>query len=374
MKSDYMTTNPKKNCSPKVSFVATLAALSVLGVIAALYTLEPNYTAYNASEEDKKIFDSWMTQHGISYPSQHEYKHRFNVFRDNLAFIRKENQKGHKYTYGMTRFADLRHEEFFRLMTSHINTNFYDGIQVANQLDSSIPESVDWRASSVTPVKDQGNCGSSWAFSAVASLEGFNQIMTGDLLNFSEQELVDCSSNYDSLGCDGGWPSLALLYVRDNGGINLSAGYPYKAEEGTCHRKSPNQESQADAKGSTSKDVTFSKVPVPLRKVYKTRFNSAAAIKTYAARVPLSAAVDASTWQFYTGGVLSDLDCGRSVNHAVTIVGYTQSEWIIKNSWGTGWGEEGYIRLDMTSTHTGPCGLYLNGGMFPASGASDMQA
>lgn len=194
---------------------------------------------------------------------------------------------------------------------------------------------IDWTTKgAVTPVKNQGQCGSCWAFSATGVAQSAAKIK-GQSVSLSEQQLVDCSGSYGNHGCNGGWPSSALSYVKDHG-LSSESEYPYKGVTGTCHKQGGTFKisSVASASGCTG-----------LQNAIQGR--------------PVSVTVDASNWSKYSGGVMTS--CGTSINHAVLLVGIVSGDWKIKNSWGTGWGEHGFIRLGPGST----CGVCQHAGCYP---------
>lgn len=187
-----------------------------------------------------------------------------------------------------------------------------------------VATSLNWTAKGkVTPVKNQKQCGSCWAFSAIAALESSFFISKGLNLTLSQQQLVDCSSSYGNYGCNGGWPASAFAYIKA-GNITTNATYGYVAKTQTCLK---------------------TKLTLPIYKLVSySSFTGCTNLKTQVNIRPVSVAVDASYWSGYTSGIFA---CTTSaINHAVLLVGYQSTGvWIIKNSWGTGWGERGYIRI-----------------------------
>jgi len=210
-----------------------------------------------------------------------------------------------------------------------------------------IPTSVDWTAKgAVTPVKNQGQCGSCWAFSTTGSTEGVNAINGKGLISLSEQQLVDCSGSYGNEGCNGGLMDNAFQYIIANGGLCTEAAYPYTAVDGTC-------------KTSCKKTVTLSAYT-------DVKSDSDSALATAVAQQPVSVAIEAdqASFQMYSGGVMTAA-CGTALDHGVLTVGYGSDGgveyWKVKNSWGASWGESGYIRLGRGSNYNGgagQCGIY----------------
>jgi len=199
---------------------------------------------------------------------------------------------------------------------------------------SDPPTEWDWRTKgAVSPVKDQRQCGSCWAFSTVGALEGWNFITTGTLKTFSEQQLVDCSKD-TCYGCQGGWPYKATEYVMKKG-ICSDKDYPYKGVDGSC------------------KDGTCTPAIAPGALKGYLNISGEAGLIPAILDGPIEVLVEAdrSAWQFYRSGVLDDPTCGTDIDHAVTLVAYgTDSAsgkpfWTIKNSWGPAWGNSGYISL-----------------------------
>ncbi|CAI0434772.1 unnamed protein product [Linum tenue] len=310
------------------------------------------YSSDDLASTDKLIdlFESWMEKHSKIYESIEEKIQRFEIFKDNLFHIDDTNKKATNYWLGLNEFADLTHDEF---------KNNYLGLRpppvtekrvsVDEEVEGGgIPKAVDWRKKgAVTAVKNQGSCGSCWAFSTVAAVEGINQIVTGNLTALSEQELIDCDTGYNS-GCNGGLMDYAFSYIASSGGLHKEEDYPYVMEEGTCEMTKA-----ADAAVVTI--TGYKDVPAN---------NEQALLKALAGQ-PLSVAIDASgrDFQFYSGGVF-DGHCGTSLDHGVAAVGYGSGGKgldyvIVKNSWGPKWGEKGFIRMKRnTGKPEGMCGLY----------------
>ncbi|KAJ4967284.1 hypothetical protein NE237_019133 [Protea cynaroides] len=303
-----------------------------------------------------EVFDSWCEQYGKIYSSEEEYLIRLRVFEENLAFVTHHNSVANSsYTLSLNAFADLTHHEF---KASHLGLTFasVDAFGSPSRASSSLttsgfsaqlPSSVDWRAKgAVTKVKDQGSCGACWSFSATGAIEGINQIATGSLLSLSEQELVDCDRSYDS-GCGGGLMDYAFKWVKENGGIDTEEDYPYQGGERTCNKEKLKRRA-----------VTIDGyVDVPP--------NSEEQLLQAVASQPVSVGICGSerAFQLYSEGIFTG-PCSTSLDHAVLIVGYGSENgvdyWIVKNSWGTGWGMNGYVHMVRNSGNSeGLCGINM---------------
>ncbi|OAY50324.1 hypothetical protein MANES_05G126900v8 [Manihot esculenta] len=299
------------------------------------------YKPEDLASHDKlfDLFESWMSKFKKDYESIDKKLKRFEIFKDNLFLIDDINFKENNYWLGLNAFADLTHEEFTKLTESPLNFIYNDV--------KDIPKSVDWREKgAVTSVKNQGQCGSCWAFSAAAAIEGINQIVTGNLTDLSEQQLIDCDTTSNN-GCDGGNMDRAFAYIVSSGGLHKEEDYPYTMKQDTCQWK-PDHKEVVTING-------YEDVP---------RNNEESFLKALTNQ-PLSVAIDASSrhFQFYKGGIFDGL-CGTRLNHGVVAVGYGSSHHgtnyiIVKNSWGSSWGENGYIRLKRhTLLPGGRCGIY----------------
>lgn len=277
------------------------------------------------------------------------------MFQDNLAFINHHNSLGNgnsSYTLDLNAYADLTHHEF-KASKLGLPLSANDLIRLKRGSpgqrpgpigDVGIPSSVDWRKQgAVTNVKDQGNCGACWSFSATGAIEGINKIATGSLVSLSEQELIDCDRSFNE-GCDGGLMDYAYEFVIQNHGIDTEDDYPFQARGKTCNRNKLKR-----------RVVTIDGyVDVPA--------NEEALLKAVATQ-PVSVGICGSdrAFQLYSKGIFTG-PCSTSLDHAVLIVGYGSENgvdyWIVKNSWGTSWGMNGYIHMQRNSGKSeGICGI-----------------
>jgi len=278
---------------------------------------------------------------------------RFSAFAENYAYIQAENAKGHSYKLGVNRFADMTPDEFAmnRLGLRPRETKRWGTLKsLGKHIRSNVtlPASVDWREKgAVTKVKNQAQCGSCWAFSTTGALEGAWQIATGTLVSLSEQQLVDCSRKQGNMGCNGGMMDGGFKY-EEGVPACTEESYPYLAKNGICHASSCT-------------------VGIPAHAV--TGFidvdsNDDDALMEAVAQQPVSVAIEADkmAFQLYKGGVL-DGECGTTLDHGVLAVGYGEEEgkkyWLVKNSWGPEWGEEGYIKILRGQDGEGKCGINM---------------
>lgn len=276
-----------------------------------------------------------------------EFWNHYSTYRDNIAYIENSNLNNSKtYKLGVNAFTDVPRSEFAQAYLA--NRLAPHGPLPPHQTPfppSSVPDSIDWRASGwVTDVKDQQQCGSCWAFSAVGAIEGQHANATGNLVSFSEQNLVDCAYGFGCEGCEGGWPEAAMRYVAKNKGLDTEAAYPYTADDGSC----------AYAKNTSGGTVQNT--------VNVTSGSMAALYRAIATVGPISVAIDAeSDFQFYSSGVFTSSTCSpQYLDHAVLAIGYGVSPRkekyiIVKNSWGADWGMDGYIYMSADTPNM--CGI-----------------
>jgi len=290
-------------------------------------------------EEYQLLFTRFMTQYNKKY-THDTFFYRYTVFKANMDKIYLANKEKHTYTLGMNEMGDMTHAEFkaTKLGYKQIDRTF------ARSKNSDGPHTrvknpaaaVDWRTKgAVTPIKNQQQCGSCWAFSTTGSTEGAVQIATGQLISLSEQQLVDCSQAQGNQGCEGGLMDQAFQYIISNNGITEESNYPYTAQDGTCNSTAA---AQVAAKISGYSDVTS---------------GSESALIAAVNIGPVSVAIEAdqACFQFYSSGILNDPSCGTNLDHGVLAVGYNGAGaggyWIVKNSWGTSWGMSGYVEIAM---------------------------
>ncbi|XP_076252101.1 cathepsin L [Rhynchophorus ferrugineus] len=299
----------------------------------------------------------FKAQHEKEYESETEERFRMKIFMENSHKIAKHNklfaQGKVSYKIGLNKYADMLHHEFISILNGFNKTKsnkLYgnkqnDAITFIEPANVILPKSVDWRTSgAVTPVKDQGHCGSCWSFSATGALEGQHFRKTRQLVSLSEQNLVDCSHKYGNNGCNGGLMDNAFRYIKANGGIDTEQSYPYHAEDGVCHY---------DPKKSGATDRGYVDIPS----------GSETSLMSAVATIgPVSVAIDASheTFQLYSDGVYSDPECSaEQLDHGVLVVGYGTENgkdyWLVKNSWGNSWGLDGYIKIARNSNNM--CGI-----------------
>ncbi|EGC33584.1 hypothetical protein DICPUDRAFT_154350 [Dictyostelium purpureum] len=294
-----------------------------------------------SQKQYQTAFQNWMVKHQKSYTND-EFGSRYSVFQDNMDIVAKWNQKGSNTILGLNVMADLTNEEFKKLyLGTKANVTYKKKTLVGV---SGLPASVDWRANgAVTAVKNQGQCGGCYAFSTTGSVEGIHEITSQQLVPLSEQQILDCSGSEGNNGCDGGLMTNSFEYIIAVGGLDTEASYPYTGEVGKCKFNKKNI-------GAT---ITGYK---------NVESGSESDLQTAVAAQPVSVAIDASqsSFQLYASGVYYEPECSSTqLDHGVLAVGYGsqsgQDYWIVKNSWGADWGENGFILMARNKDNN--CGI-----------------
>jgi C1A family cysteine protease len=306
------------------AILSLLATLSVAS--AALFTED--------THQQKYLWEGFKKEHGKDYDSMDVELRRFQIFIDNLKMVDSRNAAelaaGGSAVHGITTFLDLTQLEFeSKFLTSDpaLKTGGATVAEITTAPDATAGL-VDWTGKFTTPVKNQQQCGSCWAFSATEQIESDAMRTLGVTQILSPEQITQCDAT--SFGCDGGWTERAYSYVQRNGGITTESNYPYtsgRGVTGTCNT------------AAASEDV--------IKVNGYTTIKGESAMASYTQSTgPLSVCIDATTWNSYTGGIMKA--CGTSVDHCVQAVGVDASSggyWKVRNSWGTSWGESGFIRL-----------------------------
>ena len=335
-------------------FKLLLLVSSFLSVFSADFNLRKRALTTFLNEGDEwKQFTNFQDRFSKRYENIQEMETRFQIFRTNLRNIILHNlDNTQNFTMGINQFTDLTPQEFKDQYVGGLKTEVGSyGCKSFSSSASGAPSSVDWRNKGVVnPVRDQGQCGSCWAFATTANAESVWAISSGKLLDLSEEFLVECATGagYFNMGCNGGQPDSAFKYMINNGQCTESS-YPYKAgttkTAGTCQK-------------CTSAGASFSGC-------YDVASKDQVSLMAAVAKHPVVIAIEADTryFQSYSGGILDSPNCGTTLDHAVEIIGYGTENgvdyWNVRNSWGSSWGENGYFRVKKTSSTNdiGICGV-----------------
>jgi C1A family cysteine protease len=290
-----------------------MKALFVLGLAACAFAL---------SFQSDPFWIAYKHQFGKSYSADEEANH-YAIFKKNMARAAELNEIDTAH-YGWTKYSDVERHRVLLDIPAYIRRT-----DIAEADD--LPESLDWREKgAVTGVKDQEQCGSCWAFCTVVACEGAYFLEHNQLLSLSEQQIVDCDTDDD--GCNGGWPTNAMNFIKEHGGLMLESDYPYLGYDDTCH---------------FDKD----KAKMQIKSVHTFAAHNEKKMMTAVQQYgPLAIALDASKFDYYSSGIMNGSGCSAgSPDHGVAVVGWGVEDgtkyWIVKNSWGTSWGENGYVRI-----------------------------
>lgn len=296
-------------------------------------------------------FATWAAMHGKTYNGNDEAIVREQIYNGNVAKIEAHNTMNLSYSMTVNGFADLMEDEFVAQYTGLLaSPPSLSDVNLGTLLEvASLDDEVDWvKNGVVNPIKNQGQCGSCWAFSTVGTLESAYKISTGKLYSLAEQQLVDCDRSDD--GCSGGWPHTAYDSYYSNAGVCSELSYQYTGRDGSCR--------------ASSCDVVL---PLGTVTGHHNVGRVSSALKSALSSQPVSVTVNAGQLQFASNGVVT-APCRGEINHAVIAVGYGTDGldyFKIRNSWGTSWGEDGYIRLAQSGGSEGTACLLQDAPVVP---------
>jgi cathepsin L len=322
-----------------------------LAATAALYNVSADQVAlfqhheYEVISPEEQEFMKFIAEYGKTYGTKEEYKFRLREFSEKFRLAEEHNsQNGQTSTMGINKFSDFTSDEMKR-MNGFKPSEDQLGDRVEIFSTENLADEVNWvTKGAVTPVKNQGQCGSCWSFSSTGALEGAHFVKTGELVSLSESNLVDCS--WLNHGCNGGSMALAFMYTEKHQ-LESEADYPYTPKTSITACK---YNKSKGVVGATSYKQVTAKSPDQL----KAALNNG----------PVSVAIEAdkAVFQQYTGGVLTGADCGTQLDHGVLAVGYgkenDQEYILVKNSWGPDWGDKGFIKLGIEDG-AGVCGINM---------------
>jgi cathepsin L len=302
------------------------------------------FSAPLSQDEYSSLWKLYKQTHGKNYAPSEEVE-RFRLFQERVALVNEHNARfaAGKVSYSMeiNANADMTVTEMMHRNGYRQNDKRGQGVKLVSV--DALPDSVDWRTKGyVTGVKDQGQCGSCWSFGTTGTLEGQWFKKTGNLVSLSEQNLVDCDTDWD-MGCNGGLPTYAYKYIIKNG-IDTEESYPYTARDGNCKFNPANV-------GANMTDFV------------EVAQDDEDALKTAVANIgPIAVGIDAShfSFQLYSGGIYDEPRCSSTrLDHAVLVIGYGTENgkdyWLVKNSWGKSWGIDGYIKMSRNVNNQ--CGI-----------------
>ncbi|KAL4441770.1 hypothetical protein ABPG74_008767 [Tetrahymena malaccensis] len=320
-----------------MKFVIGACIFLILTSLIGLGYLNNQTTTLSQLMKIKPQFDNFKNRYNLQFDNHLEEQYRFIIFHENLKQIEQDNNNSDNgFVSGVNKFSHLTEEEFkakYLTRRQKIASESKDHTILSAQknTDEKIPESVDWRKKgAVSPVRDQGNCGCCYAITSAGALEGLYKIKTGKLEVFSPQYIIDCSNGqFDNAGCDGGTSAGVFQYVQRHG-INLESRYPYQDKQ---NKKCLNKETISFING-------YKEIPK----------GDCQEIERVLSKQPVSISIDARKLKNYQSGILKQ--CSKKINldHEILAVGYTPEYFILKNSWGTDWGIDGYFHVAKNNT------------------------
>jgi len=325
------------------STAIALAIITALTVTAGVWKVSQTESKYDTEIMD--AWKQWKQTHGRAYGTQSDEEYRLSVFAQHHKDIKAANSNPNfTFKSALNKFSDLTKAEFknaYLKHKEHFRMRKYTSLKNNNLKSGGMK---DWTTEgAVTPVKDQGACGSCWAFSATGALEGLDYLLNGTLRTFSEEFFLLCDKHFPNMGCNGGNSAITMMWTQDNGVVTEDR-MPYRAnDQGTCY-------------WSKYTSDFFNKDMLDVPKSDNDELLAAVD------RQPISIAVAAEKFMHYQSGIFNDWTCGTDLDHAILLVGYgedsTGKYYKVKNSWGTSWGESGYIRFArQTGQGVGMCGI-----------------
>lgn len=329
--------------------MVTRVQIGVAAVGIGLIALVMLWTAINekTGRDTEKDFQSYLQIYEKNY-SATEYNLRFRIYTESADYVKWHNSQGKSYQLALNSFADLTDTEFAHMLGYYPDSS--PRLSSSFSPTDPLPVQVDWRElGAVGPVRDQRNCGACYAFAAVGAVEAAEYLRTGILKKLSTQELVDCSVLTGNRGCNGGKITSALRYIERNG-ITLESTYPYVHYE------------HQDCLSLSNSPKTHISSHISVPKADQLQLKAAVALQPVAVAIQ----ADQPFFRLYSQGVI-DRACGSQLNHAVLLVGYGSTSegidyWLVRNSWGTSWGEAGYVKIlrEDEAKDEGACGITLD--------------
>jgi len=334
-------------------FAVAIAAAAVSGVAASESELKLDDLARSSVQVSESTpwrqFEKFASIFNKTYVTVDEKLKRYSVFLQNMGRADELNKLSNSSAHGVTKFSDMSREEFSKYLgfkPKDRASSLRASIAPRKEVYATMPRSVDWRKTgAVSPIKNQGQCGSCWAFSATEAIETGVYFSDKKSLLLAPQQITSCDTQ--DMGCEGGDTLTAYQYVQQAGGIDAETDYPYTSGNSGMNGKCWGTGDKKNFKAKITKVEAISHEASGETLMYTEIKNS-----------PMSICVDAESWQTYTGGIVTSKTCGTELDHCVQVVGIDaeQGFWIVKNQWGTDWGEDGYIRV---KTGENACGIAL---------------